>query len=59
MITFEPKEPGAIQCACGQPLTRWSLFQRPFDDALPHQQLNGFLIIKELMAGTHPDSAGK
>jgi hypothetical protein len=31
----------------------------PFSDALPHQQLNGFLVIKELMTGTCPERAGK
>jgi hypothetical protein len=31
----------------------------PFSDALPHQRLNGFLVIKQLMMETPPDDSGK
>ena len=31
----------------------------PFDDALPGQKLNGFLVIKSLMTETPPDASGQ
>jgi hypothetical protein len=31
----------------------------PFSDALPHQRLNGFLVVKQLMTGTPPSEPGQ